>query len=259
MAHIKNNNKKGYSAPALEKGMDIIELLADAESGLTISEISERLRRRMSELFRIIIVMERRGWLRKDPENSRYSVSYHVLLLAHRGTPAQTLSAAAAPVMQELSARTDQSCHLVIRSGSQCLVIFRQENQKRYANLSVRMGAVLNLVTSNSGRVLLAHLEGETRDAVLRTLPRLKSSRARLETELARIRERGYAVRRSPMTEGVTDISCPIRGFDGGVVAVLTVPYLHVIDRSLSTSVDRARGFTEQAARRISHTLGWAG
>ncbi|MDF3021875.1 MAG: hypothetical protein K0Q92_3178 [Steroidobacteraceae bacterium] len=195
MAHNKNNNKnntkKSYSAPALEKGMDIIELLADAESGLTISEISERLRRRMSELFRIIVVMERRGWLRKDPENSRYSVSYHVLLLAHRGTPAQTLSAAAAPVMQELSARTDQSCHLVIRSGSQCLVIFRQENQKRYANLSVRMGAVLNLVTSNSGRVLLAHLEGETRDAVLRTLPRLKSSRARFETELARIRERG--------------------------------------------------------------------
>jgi len=117
MAHNKNNNKKGYSAPALEKGMDIIELLADAESGLTISEISERLKRRMSELFRIIIVMERRGWLRKDPENARFSVSYHLLLLAHRGTPAQTLTAAAAPVMQELCARTDQSCHLVIRSG----------------------------------------------------------------------------------------------------------------------------------------------
>src|SRR5688572_30983618 len=201
MAHNKNNNKKGYSAPALEKGMDIIELLADAESGLTISEISERLKRRMSELFRIIIVMERRGWLRKDPENARFSVSYHLLLLAHRGTPAQTLTAAAAPVMQELCARTDQSCHLVIRSGGQGLVIFRQENQKRHANLSVRMGAVLNLATSSSGRVLLAHLEGAARDAVLHALPRLKTSRARLEAELARIRRRGYAVRRSPMTE----------------------------------------------------------
>ena len=54
--------------------MDIIELLADADSGLLVSEISQRLKRRMSELFRIIIVMERRGWLRKDPETSRYSV-----------------------------------------------------------------------------------------------------------------------------------------------------------------------------------------
>ena len=77
---------RGYSAPALEKGMDIIELLADAESGLSVTEISQRLKRRMSELFRIIVVMERRRWLQKDPETSRYSVTYHVLKLAHRGT-----------------------------------------------------------------------------------------------------------------------------------------------------------------------------
>ncbi len=69
--------------------MDILELLADADSGLTVSEISQRLKRRMSELFRIIVVLEQRQWLQKDPESSRYSVSYHVLKLAHRGTPAQ--------------------------------------------------------------------------------------------------------------------------------------------------------------------------
>ena len=38
----KPNAPRGYSAPALEKGIDIIELLAEAESGLTVSEISQR-------------------------------------------------------------------------------------------------------------------------------------------------------------------------------------------------------------------------
>src|SRR6185503_21376964 len=89
---------RGCSGPALEKGIDIIELLAEEETGLTVSEISLQLGRRMSELFRIIIVMERRGWLQKDLESSRYSVTYHVLRLAHRGTPAKSLSVAAAPV-----------------------------------------------------------------------------------------------------------------------------------------------------------------
>ena len=79
--------RQDYSAPALEKGVDIIELLADAETGLTISEISHRLKRRMSELFRIIVVLERRNWLQKDPESARYSLSYHLLRVAHRGTP----------------------------------------------------------------------------------------------------------------------------------------------------------------------------
>jgi len=246
-----------YSAPALEKGVDIIELLASAESGLTVSEISQRLKRAMSELFRVIIVLERRNWLQKDPETSRYSVTYHVLRLAHRGTPAQSLTAAAAPLMHELSTQINQSCHLVVRSGIQGLVILRQENQKRHANLSVRLGAVINLGSSCSGQVLLAHMEPGACESLLRSVPRpWEISREKLDKALARIRKRGYEVQQSPMTAGVTDISYPIRGFDGRVVAALTVPYLHALDNSLPTTVEQTRRLLEQAARRISQSLG---
>jgi DNA-binding IclR family transcriptional regulator len=253
----KTAARGGYSAPALEKGVDILELLAEAESGLTISEIAERLRRRMSELFRIIIVLERRGWLRKDPESSRYFMTYHVLRLAHRGTPAHTLTRAASPVMHELSTTINQSCHLVVRSNFQGLVILRQENQKRHANLSVRLGAVVPLIGSCSGHVLLAHLDGEELQSVLRAMPRSWDvSRARLSQALQRVRKRGFEVQRSPVTAGVTDISYPVSGFDGRVVAALTVPYLHALDGSLPTTVEETRGLIEHAARRISQALG---
>jgi len=238
--------------------MDIIELLADAESGLSVSEISQRLKRRMSELFRIVVVMERRGWLQKDPETWRYSVTYHVLKLAHRGTPTQTLTAAAGPVMQDLSTRINQSCHLVVRSGTQGLVILRQENQKRHANLSVRLGAVIELVASCSGHVLLAHLDPEEREDLLRSARRPRGmSRSKVETLLEKVRKRGYELHPSPVTAGVTDISYPIRGFDGKVVAALTIPYLHVFDNSLPTTVDQTRRLVDEAARRISRLLGW--
>jgi DNA-binding IclR family transcriptional regulator len=238
--------------------MDIIELLADAETGLTVSEIAQRLQRQMSELFRIIVVMEQRGWLQKDPETSRFSVTYHVLKLAHRGTPAQTLTHAAAPVMHELSTRINQSCHLVVSSGTQGLVILRQENQKRHANLSVRLGAVIELASGISGRVLLAHMNEIEREHLLKTLPRPRGlSRVALEKSLNRIAKRGFEVIPSPMTAGVTDISYPIRGFDGKVVAALTVPYLHVLDHSLPTTVEQTRRLLEEAARRISRSLGW--
>src|SRR5690349_24785965 len=113
----RSAGRRDYSAPALEKGIDIIELLGEEETGLTVSDIAQRLGRRMSELFRIIVVMERRGWLQKDVATSRYSVAYHLLRLAHRGTPARSLSTAAAPVMHELPTQVNQSCHLVVRSG----------------------------------------------------------------------------------------------------------------------------------------------
>jgi DNA-binding IclR family transcriptional regulator len=238
--------------------MDIIELLAERESGLTVSEIANRLKRRLGELFRIIVVMERRGWLQKDPENSRYSVTYDVLKLAHRGTPAQTLSVAAAPVMHDLSLRVTQACHLVVRSGTQGLVILRQENPKRHVNLSVRLGAVIALATSCSGHVLLAHLEAVERESILREVPRPRQlSLARLERVLEKVKGRGYELQRSPITVGVTDISYPIRRFDGRVVAALTVPFLHVLDDSVPTTVEQTRRVLEKSARRISRSLGW--
>lgn len=235
--------------------MDVIEALAAAESGLTVSEIAAKLKRPMSELFRIIVVMQQRGWLQKDPVSSRYSVTYLVLRLAHRSTPAQTLTAAAAPVMHELSIRINQSCHLVVRSGSEGLVLLRQENQRRHANLSVRVGAVIDLSASCSGLNILAHLGDEER---VRAIPRGRNTAA-FTARLNRIRKRGHEVHRSPVTAGVTDIGCPIFGFDGQVIAALTVPYLHVLDNSVPTSVEQTIHQVELAARRISTAMGWPG
>jgi DNA-binding IclR family transcriptional regulator len=250
--------RRDYSAPALEKGIDIIELLAEEEAGLTVSDISQQLGRRMSELFRIIIVMERRGWLQKDMETARYSVTYHLLRLAHRGTPAKSLTVAAAPIMGTLSTRINQSCHLVVRSGTQGLVILRQENQRRHANLSVRLGSAIELATSCSGHVLLAFLDAASREALMTSLPRPRGmSRAALDAVLARVRRRGYEMQRSPITAGVTDLSYPIYAFDGKVVAALTVPYLHVLDGSVPTTVEQVRRLLEEAARRVSQSLGF--
>src|SRR5690606_18305432 len=84
--------KNVYTAPALEKGFDVFELLADHPDGLTLSEIASELGRSISELFRLIVVMERRGYLRKEPESDRYRVTYRILVLAHRATPVQDLA-----------------------------------------------------------------------------------------------------------------------------------------------------------------------
>jgi DNA-binding IclR family transcriptional regulator len=254
----RSSARRDYSAPALEKGMDIIELLAEAGAGLTVSEISQQLERPMSELFRVIVVMERRGWLQKDPDSARYSVAYHVLQLAHRGTPSQILTLAAAPVMHELSARINQTCHLVVLSGTHGLVVVRQENPRRHANLSVRLGATLSLARSCSGHILLAYLEPAQQKELLRSLPQpLGIARARLLEALTQIRRRGFEIQRSPITAGVTDIGYPVHGFDGKVVAALTIPYLHVLDNSLPATVDQTRRALADAARRISRALGW--
>jgi DNA-binding IclR family transcriptional regulator len=247
-----------YSAPALEKGIDIVELLGDVPGGLTISEIAERLRRSMNEVFRIIVVMEARGWLSKDMETYRYSVTYHLLETALRATPAHSLSAIAAPIMENLSIDTNQSCHLVVRSGGRGLIIQRQENASLQGGFALRAGANVDLVTSCSGHVLLAFAAPQLFKSIVKQLTRpLAWSLPKLEKRLTEVRGRGYEIQTSAKTAGVTDISFPIFGFNGHVIAALTVPYLTLIDDSAPTTLEQTRKRLGIAALKISEGLGF--
>jgi DNA-binding IclR family transcriptional regulator len=245
-----------YSVPALEKGIDIIELLAGEQNGLTISEIAFRLKRQLSEIFRIVVVMERRQWVQKDIESARYSVTYRLLELAHRGTPAQAMSLVAAPAMSQLSREINQSCHLVVPAGGHGLVILRQENIGHPGGFTMRVGAVVDLVANCAGHVLLAFAEPDVREGIIRLIPTPWAvSRATLQKTLERVRRNGYELQASIIAAGITDISYPIRARDGSVVAALTVPYAKAASGGHTFTLAQARTRLAHAARDISHSL----
>ncbi|HET7811799.1 MAG TPA: IclR family transcriptional regulator [Steroidobacteraceae bacterium] len=245
-----------YKAPALEKGIDIIELLAGEQNGLTISEIAFRLKRSLSEIFRVAVVMERRQWLQKDPESSRYTVTYRLLELAHRGTPAQAMSLVAAPVMSQLSHDINQSCHLVVPAGGHGLVILRQENAATPGGFSMRVGAVVDLIATSPGHLLLAFAEPDVRASILRLIPApWPLGRKVLERRLARVRSRGCEILPSALAAGVTDISYPIHAREGRVVAALTVPFLAGSRRAQKLTLDKTRAMLQRAARQVSQSL----
>ena len=252
----RGTRASNYSAPALEKGFDVVELLAAAPGGLTISEIALRLGITISQIFRMIVVMERRGWLYKDRESDRYRVSYKVLDLAYRATPAQELAYVATPLMHSLAAQAEQSCHLVAKYGNQAIVLLRQESP-RPVGLLVRLGTAVDLVASSSGHVLLAFSEPDDCEATLASLqypPNL--SEADLRKALTRVRKRGYEMMPSSRVTGVRDISRPVFGFDGRIAAALTIPFLAFIDGSQQVNLEETEELLAETARRISEKLG---
>jgi DNA-binding IclR family transcriptional regulator len=248
--------RQEYSAPALEKGIEIFELLAGEQNGLTISEIAYRLGRSISELFRIVMVLERKQWLQKDLESARYTVTYRVLELAHRGTPAQAMSLVAAPLMSELSLQINQSCHLVVLAGGHGLVILRQENVANPGGFAMRLGAVVDLMGTCAGRVLLAFSDAEVRKDLLGLTPQPWPIRKQeVHKQLERVRRQGYALGPSPMAKGVTDVSYPIHARDEKVVAALSVPYISAPRKAGQVTLEQTQARLAQAAHRISQSL----
>jgi DNA-binding IclR family transcriptional regulator len=161
--------------------------------------------------------------------------------------------------MQVLAAAIGQSCHLVVVQAGEGMVIAREENPG-VRGFALRVGASIDLVRSCSGHVLLAFSPEEatermfSRAAALRKEPIGQSV---LAARLQQVRDQGFGLRESPVTRGVTDISCPIFGFDGELLAALTVPFLELIDGSQLVSIDDACAELRQTAQRISTALGW--
>jgi DNA-binding IclR family transcriptional regulator len=237
-----------YVAPALEKGFNVIELLARTPEGLTASEIAAGLGLSMSEIFRIIMVMERRRWLRKSA-GDKYRVTPLVLDLAFRATPAEELAAVASPHMREFAQATDQSCHLVIRNGNKGLVIMRQQNPGP-TGFHVRIGTQLDLDSTCSGHVLLAFSDLAPEFVAPGT-----PADARLQAILSAVQQRGFERMESARTLGVTDVSYPVFDFHGEIAAAITVPFLRMIDGTQTVHLDQAQDLLAQTAQRITAEL----
>src|SRR6201984_3821544 len=76
-----------YAAPALEKGLDILELLASVSEALTHSEIASRLGRTLTEVFRMLVCLEERGYISRNGPDERYQLTLKLFEIVHQHPP----------------------------------------------------------------------------------------------------------------------------------------------------------------------------
>src|SRR5260370_20715485 len=64
-----------YPTPALEKGLDILELFASEQQGLTKTDVARRLGRTVSEVFRMLLCLEERGYIARSKDGERFHLT----------------------------------------------------------------------------------------------------------------------------------------------------------------------------------------
>jgi DNA-binding IclR family transcriptional regulator len=249
------NDTDRYRAPALDKGLDILELLADQKDGLTRAEITKALGRNASEMYRMLERLVARQYVVRSPAGDRYSLSLKLYALAHRHPPMNRLIAQALPVMQRFADRAEQSCHLAAYDRGNLLVIAQVDGPGTWG-ISVRLGARVGLVDTGSGRVLLAFQTGEQRTHMLAEHTRVKGEIALdpsvLEHSYRQVRSDGFLRKESQQTFGVMDVAYPLLGPSGQAIAALTCPYLRRIDEYVAPSIDDVTAMLRDAAAALS-------
>src|SRR3954451_17013290 len=182
-----------YRAPALDKGLDILELLSQEPSGLTRSEIVRAMGRSQGEIYRMLERLVARDYVTRL-EGDRYELSLKLFVLAARYPPISRLIAAAVPQMVQFARAALQSCHLAIYERGDVRIV-AQESSPGDWGLTLRLGARISLLDTGSGRTLLA-FQAEARRAEMIAEHRAgaadKTADSTLDDSLARIRRQGH-------------------------------------------------------------------
>ena len=161
--------KAHYRAPALEKGLDILELLVDRQFGMAQADICRALKRSRSELYRMMQVLEERGYIYRVDRYDRYALTMKLYFLGQHHAPTRSLGALVTPLLQQFALQTVQSCYLTVFDGDTMVVIATAGAETEW-NLAVRVGTRVPLHGSAVGEMYLAFQDEDVRTRLLRNI-----------------------------------------------------------------------------------------
>lgn len=206
---------------------DILESLATAEGGLTAKEISERLKLTYSTTHRILDAMVRRGALSREHDTRRYSIGPRLWDFAVASSGRLAILDRARPVLRQLTDMTGETTHLAVLDDGTALYVVTIEGQRmlsQHAHVSKRVP----LHCTGVGKCLVAWLPDAEIDGVIsRGLDRFTSTTItdpdQFRSELARVRERGYALDNEETETGLVCVAAPVRDSSSRVIAAISI------------------------------------
>nr|WP_298723237.1 IclR family transcriptional regulator [uncultured Steroidobacter sp.] len=257
---VRDDEERKYSAPALEKGLDVLELLAARGTPLTMSQIAAELGRSVSELFRMVDALVHRGYVAQAESGDGFELTNKLFALGVARAPTKSLLEDALPEMRKLSHVIGQSCHLAVPSEEQMVVVARIEAPGNQG-FSVRVGYRRPLVDSTSGLVLYAFQPEAVREEWRKRLAPTVSAKAwkSFEERAALARTQKYVKADSDVTRHIVDLSAPVIAADGGAAAALTCPYIETpMAISVKDTIAAIRHAAGEITKKVSAGVGAA-
>jgi DNA-binding IclR family transcriptional regulator len=218
------------SGPALVQSVDralsILEILARRrDAGVT--DIGKELGVHKSTAFRLLSVLENRGFVEQAEERGSYRLGFGIVRLAGAITAQLDLTRQSRPACERLAADLGETVNVAILDDNRAINITQVRGAAAVASYNW-VGQQTPLHATSSGKVLLAFAPAGVRESVLaaapeRFTPASITDPAALEAELDRVRAGGWGSTVEEYEVGLNAVAAPIRGADGSVVAALSV------------------------------------
>jgi DNA-binding IclR family transcriptional regulator len=217
-----------YSAPALEKGLDILEFLSLTDARPSLSQLAAGIGRSKNEIFRMMIVLEERGYIQRSRDDL-FSLTDRLSTLGAERSVASKLSELATPYLAELSEQTGLSNYLSVLNDNALLVIANFTATQSYG-LSVQVGYQMPLIETSAGYCFLSDFNSpEQLQQALRGSGENVGRHAlhRVFENAQTCRKKGFSIASNLSSDSISELSSPVRnGASQRTVAAITIPFI---------------------------------
>jgi DNA-binding IclR family transcriptional regulator len=146
------------TAQTLDRGLRLLHLVAEAPSGLTVTEAAGRLGVGRAVVYRLATTLGEHGMIRRD-NAGRLRLGAGVLHLARRAQP--LVADAALPALRRLAERVGATAHLTVAEGSEGFALAVVEPSWTQFHVAYRTGSRHSLELGAAGQAILAGRDGD--------------------------------------------------------------------------------------------------
>lgn len=243
---------EGTTVRSVERALDIL-LCFTEDTGLTMSEIAQRVNLHKSTVHRLLASLEKKGFVVRNPSTDQYRLGFRVWELAANLWQSDDPAIILLPEMERLRDLIGETVSLYIRDGRERIRI-----QAVQSNQSVRrvapVGVRLPLYVGASGKILLAYENEAVRKEIMSApdWPQTMDNKHFMK-QLAEIREKGYATSIEEREPGAAAVAAPIFNRAGKLVAALSVS--GPVSRLTPDKLKQYASDVREAARRMEKMI----
>ncbi len=213
---------------SVERALTILELLAEKRQGMTTSDLSRRARIPKSSMSYLLRTLVARGYVRRDRETNLHTLGIKLLSLSGKAMQGMELREIAMPYLRQVAENTQLGTHLAILDHGDAVYIERVESPG-FIKMAIWVGLRTTPHVTAVGKSLICHLDRHelaeimSLHPVTAASPKTITSFPRLLVELAKVRERGYAIDDEEHELRVRCVAAPVFAASGDVVASIGV------------------------------------
>jgi len=219
---------KTPSVPSLERGLAVLELLANTRAGLTLPEIAKELSLPKSSVHCLLVTMERHKYLHRNERTSRYMFGSKLFSLGNMSLSGLEVRQVAGPYMYSLTERTGLTTHLAVLERNEAVLVEKVE-PPGVLKLATWLGKRMDLHCTSLGKALISGLPDEELAQLVKEtgLPRHNdnsiASLRKMKDDLARSRQLGYFTDDEEDEIGHRCIGAPIVDETGQIAAAVSI------------------------------------